>query len=233
MSILTIPLSLKDIQANYNTKIIIDYAASTLKTKFFFTYLKNLNMDYDIIGLEKLDINEKKELLLYFIDSPKLIIKFPIVLESYYALLFTMLNIEAESYGFLSKDECLTLLESANELKIRESFLFLTFCYPLALALLLQGTEELNIMDTLRQAPKLENPIEITGGMVSLLYASEWGLLVKENYPVLDLTDYVVDYENQPLHQHIFNDNNNFLHFLIYSMNTLKNEKGDINAVEN
>lgn len=225
--ILTIPLSLKDIQESYNQKVIIDYHASTLKAKNFFTYLKNLNMDYEIVGLEKLDFEQKKELLLFFLESNKIIKQFPIVFESYYALLFKMLNIDNDKLGFFTPDEINTLIEhNSKELKLKESFLFLTFCYPLGLSFLInENFDEEKVLEPFKEAPDFVDKIEVTAGMVSLLYAPEWGVLVANNYPVYNLLYTVQKYEDIHLFKHIMNENNDFFSFLQFAKESIQNIK--------
>ena len=222
--ILTIPLSLKDIQESYNQKVIIDYHASTLKAKSFFTYLKNLNMDYEIVGLEKLDFEQKKELMLFFIESNKIIKQFPIVFESYYALLFKMAKLEVTQFGFLSKEEIDKLIaEHSKELRLKESFLFLTFCYPLGLSFFInEKFDEEKVLEPLKLAPELPERIEVTAGMVSLLYAPEWGILVSNNYPIYNLFYTVQKYEDIHLFKHIMNENNEFFSFLTYAKDSIK-----------
>lgn len=226
--VLTIPLSLKDIQENYNQKVIIDYTESKLKTKDFFTYLKNLNMDYEIVGLEKLDFDQKKELLSYFIHSSKIIKQFPIVLDSYYALLFHEAKLENEEFGFLTKEDIEKLTnEYKEDLLLKDAFLFLTFCYPLGLSFLVnEKFSEEEVLAPLKQAPQIKQPLNITCGIISLLYAPQWGILVSNDYPVYDLTDYVTMYQDMHLFGHIMNENNDLLSFVKFAQDKILEAAG-------
>lgn len=216
MNILTVPLSLSDIESNYGKKIVIDYSLSTIKGSKFLTYLSNLNMDYNIIGIDKCTIDEKIELLSSFINSRK-VLKFPEVISAYYKLIFNKLNIEHDYESFISNDDAKYILEK-NSLLVTESILFITFCYPLMLLII---NDDKDIIENLKRAPKLKSDINITNGMISLLYSNEWGILVSHNYQIFDLTSCISEYDNMPLHMHIFNEKNTYSHCLLYAKKTI------------
>src|SRR4030065_1251655 len=106
MNTLTIPLTLVQIEENYGKKISINYSDSKLKGSSFFRYLSNLNMEYTIVGLEQCTLEEKKELLLFFVKSKEVLINFPEFASAYYEVIFAGLALPLlEVTSFLTPDE--------------------------------------------------------------------------------------------------------------------------------